>query len=821
MVTLFRWTLRLFLLAMVLAGGGLALAWYLAARSLPDYEASVTVTGLSAPAEILRDRNAIPYISGESDADVFFGLGFAQAQDRLWQMMLLRRTAQGRLSELFGARTLRTDMLMRRLGLYALARDSVADQDDATRAALEAYADGVNARIRQVNENSLGRGAPEFFLFSPEIAPWTPADSLAVGKLIGLRLSDAIGREVRRARLSRVLPAARVRDLMPIGGPALAALPDYARLMEDAPLRTAAREAPPPPPALSPLPAPGMAGASNAFAAAPARTASGGALMANDPHLGFSAPGIWYLAGLDLSAGAVIGATIPGSPAVLMGRSRKLAWGFTATGLDDADILIERLAPDAPGSYIAPDGPRPFETTRSVIRVRGQEPVTITLRRTESGPVMSGREFGLGAVTPEGHVAALQWTLLSGNDTTASAAMGIMRAGSIEAAVAAGEKWVAPAQNMMLAEQGRIALQVVGRIPRRDAGHETRGVMPAPGWTQQNLWLGTFGYEANPRFTDPEGGILVNTNNAVVDRPFPAHLSFDWGDSQRIRRLTGLMQERRTQSRQSFIAAQLDTVSYTARALLPLIARDLWYQDSAAPPGTPERRRQRALDMLADWNGEMSEHLPEPLIYAAWMQALQQRLIGDELGGLAQAFARPEPLFIEKVFRDTDGAGAWCDIAPSTRTESCADIAAAALDEALEALSERYGPQIASWRWGAAHVARQDHPVLGEAPLLSWLVNIRQPTPGGDNTLNRGLTAGRGPAPFANLHGPGFRAVYDMADPERSLFIISTGQSGHPLSGHYADQAALWQRGEYLPMTLSREQARAGAEGITRLVPAR
>jgi len=821
MLSLFRWTLRLFLLALVLAAGGLALAWYLAARSLPGYDASINVPGLEAPVEILRDRNAIPYISADRDAGIFFGLGYAHAQDRLWQMMLLRRTAQGRLSELFGARTLETDMLMRRLGLFRLGQDSVEDQDAATRAALRAYAAGVNARIRGVNAKSLGRGAPEFFLFAPEIAPWTSADSLAVGKLMGLRLSDAIAREVRRARLSRVLPERRVRDLMPMGGPALTALPDYARLFGGAPFRTVATQAATAPPALSPLPGAGLAGASNAFAAAPSRTASGGALMANDPHLGFSAPGIWYLASLDLESGAVTGATIPGSPAVLMGRSRRLAWGFTATGLDDADIAVERLAPDAPGNYITPDGPRPFETERSVIRVRGSEPVTITLRRTRNGPVMSGRDFGVGAVTPEGHVAALQWTLLSPDDTTASAAMGIMRAGSVEAAMTAGEAWVAPAQNMVLAEEGRIGLQVVGRIPRREAGHETRGVMPAPGWKSVNRWRGTFAYAANPRFADPEGGILVNTNNAVVERPFPAHLSFDWGDSQRIRRLSGLMQERRTHSRQSFIAAQLDTVSYTARALLPLIARDLWYQGDAAPPGTPERRRQHALDMLADWNGDICHYLPEPLIYAAWMKELQKRLIRDELGGLAAAFARPVPLFIERVFRDTGGAGAWCDIAPSTRTESCTDVAASALDAALEDLAERHGRDIASWRWGAAHVARQDHPVLGEAPLLSWLVNIRQPTAGGDNTLNRGLTAGQGPAPFANLHGPGFRAVYDMADPERSVFIISTGQSGHPLSGHYADLAALWQRGEYLPMTLSRQRARAGAEGITRLLPAR
>ena len=814
MLTLFRWLLRLFAGALVLGVGALALGWYLAGRSLPEYEGAVTVRGLSGPVEILSDRNAVPHISGESDSGVFFGLGFAHARDRLWQMTLLRRTAQGRLSELFGRRTLETDMLMRRLDLHALARGSVEDQDDATRAALEAYAAGVNARIRQINDQSLGRGAPEFFLFSPEIAPWTPADSLSVGKLMGLRLSSAIQDEVARARLSRVLPEARVADLMPTGGTARAALPDFAGVVGgDARFRTAARSAPRPP--VPPLPGPGGGGASNAFAAAPSRSASGGALMANDPHLGFSAPSIWYLASLELSSGAVTGGTIPGSPAVLVGRTDSLAWGVTATGLDDADVHLERLAASADGAYRGPDGPVAFDTDRTVIRVAGGDPVTITRRWTAYGPVMSPRAFGLGAVTPEGQVAALEWTLLSDNDTTASAALGIMRAGGIDEAIAAGEQWVAPAQNLMLAEEGRIAMQMLGRIPRRDADHATAGMMPSPGRDPDNLWRGTFPYSANPRLRDPEGGVLVNTNNRLVDRPFPLHLTYNWGDSQRIRRLQTLMQGREVHSRQSFIEAQLDTVSGTARTLLPLIARDLWYQDGAGG----DARRARALDMLADWNGKMSEHLPEPLIYAAWMRELQIRLIRDELGALADGFARPRPLFLEAVFRGTDGAEAWCDIAPSSRRESCTDIAVAALDAALADLADRFGGDIAAWRWGAAHEARQDHVVLGDVPFLSWLVNIRQPVDGGDNTLNRARTAGGGPAPFASTHGPGFRAVYDMADPDRSLTVISTGQSGHPLSGHYADLAARWRRGEYVPMTLDRAAARGGALGTMRLVP--
>ena len=228
--------------------------------------------------------------------------------------------------------------------------------------------------------------------------------------------------------------------------------------------------------------------------------------------------------------------------------------------------------------------------------------------------------------------------------------------------------------------------------------------------------------------------MLGNTNNKTVDAPFPDHVSYLWGDSQRVQRMAELMRRREVHTRESLVEAQLDAVSVSARALLPLAGRDLWFTAEAAPEGTPERRRATALGLLAAWNGEMSEHLPEPLIYAAWMRALQDRLLRDELGPLAADYARLRPLFLERVLRDVDGAGAWCDVVRSTPVETCSDAARLALDDALQALAERYGASIEGWRWGDAHEARHDHPVLGDVPFLGALVNIRQSSSGGDNT---------------------------------------------------------------------------------------
>lgn len=820
MITTFRWMLRLLTGMIALSLVALIIAYWFLSRSLPGYNETFALPDISAPVEIVRNNDNVPHIFGKTDEDVFFALGFAHAQDRLWQMTMLRRTVQGRLSEVFGPRTLKIDELMRRYDLYGLAGQSLAVQDAPTQAALTAYARGVNAWIEQVNIGARGRGAPEMFFFSNEIAAWQPTDSLAIVKLMALQLSTQLETEVRRARLSMLLPAARLSDILPDDpGSAVMAAPDYAALMPGVmPSTTPMRMATADP--LSPFLRADFAGASNAWAAAPTRSAAGGTLLANDPHLGFTAPTLWYLARLELQTGGVIGATIPGVPLVLSGRSDKFGWGVTASYADDMDVVIEKLNPANTEEYQTPEGWKTFVTSRSIINVKDAAPITITLRWTDNGPVLPGSHYDLASVTPPGHVAALAWTALAADDTTLSAAMALMRAGTVADAIKAGEGIVAPGLNLMLADRQGIALQTVGRIPQRDARHQTQGRMPSAGWEAVNRWQGALPYDQNPREVNPTSGLIGNTNNKTVDRPFPNNISFDWGDTQRIQRWLTLMKTREVHTRESFIEAQLDTVSFTARSLLPLVGADLWFTGDAAAEGTPDRMRQRALELLAAWNGEMNEHLPEPLIYQAWLRALNERLIRDELGPLADEFTHPNPVFIERVFRNIDGASIWCDIIQSAPIETCTDLARMALDDALVQLSESYGRTVESWRWGDAHQATHDHPVMGDVPVLRYFVNIRQSTSGDESTLMRGVTKGTGPDPYLNVHGAGYRGVYDFADPDSSVFITSTGQSGHPLSRFYDDLGVLWRRGEYIPMSLDAGLARAAAVGITTLTPA-
>jgi penicillin amidase len=816
-----KWLLRLFVGVLVLMGLAAALGWYLVSGSLPDWSGEVRVTGLDAPVRIIRDANAVPHIRAETDHDAYFALGLAHAQDRLWQMELNRRAAQGRLSTLLGARTVEVDRLVKTLDLYGLASRSFDAQSAETQAALEAYSEGVNAWIRHINLRALGRGAPEFFVFGARLSPWTPADSLAIVKMMALRLTDAAREEVRRARALLVLPPQRVADI----------LPDYPLPAENAPgrpelavpaLRGRA--------ALAPLPhdpllqafgvgaRPGLAGASNVWAIDGTRSATGKSLMANDPHLWLSAPSLWYLADVQGAKVAAIGGTLPGVPAVLIGRNRQLGWGLTTATIDDQDLFIETVNPENPDQYRLPDGSwAEFEKRPIRIEIDEAAAVTDVVRATRHGPVLTGDQFGASSITPPGHVAALAWTALAEDDTSMTAVIQLMKATTIEEGVAATAQAVAPAQTVTLADAEGVAMVLAGAVPRRGPDSRSLGRVPSSGAVAANDWLGVGPPEENPRVIRPASGAVANANNRLTDKPFPDHLGFGWAPPYRIERLGKELAAQAFHSRDGFVALQNDAVSGMARSVLPLIARDLWWREGM--PLMEDERRRQALELLAAWNGEMDRHVPEPLIFSEWMRALTRRLAADELGPLFPDFEGQHPVFVERVFRDVDGAGIWCDVNKTPEKESCSEMASLALDDALARLAREWGSNIEGWRWGEAHVAVHGHTPFGYLGPLGLIFNIENETSGGDETLLRGQTTGRGETPFRNVHAAGLRVVYDFADLDRSLMIISTGQSGHPFSRYYDHLSGLWARGDMIPMSMDDADAMAGALGMMELLP--
>ena len=813
-----KWLIRALISFCLLASVMAIVSYNLASRSLPNYNQSLVSGKITDEVRIIRDSSNIPHIFSDNINDVFFGLGYAHAQDRFWQLNILRRSAQGRLSEIFGQKTLKLDEFVRRLDIYNLARLSLKHQSEQTKLILKAYSNGINARVMEINTKALGRGAPEMFLYPSEFSYWQPADSIAIFKLLALKMSGQIEAEITYAKATLAIEDQQLLSaLLPdVPGKLITKIPYNNELsLKSLPKLNNEEQAK----SLFRLPSQTLAGASNVFGATKERSAAGGALIANDPHFELSAPSLFYLARLQLDEDGAIGASVPGTPIILSGRNKKLAWGITASYLDDQDIFIEELNLSNPNLYRTENGWAEFKTDEQYIKVKNSSDLKIERKWTQNGPVLPQNAYSLSSITPKNHVASLSWTGLNETDTTITSAINLMLSQNVKKGLIALEDFYAPSLNYLLIDDETMSLKTVGKMPRRSPLSNTQGRMPSLGWKTENNWRGFWSYEVNPVIFSSPGDILGNTNNKLTDEKFPKHVSHFWGDTQRILRWQKLMQNREVHTRESFIEAQLDVVSPTARSLLPMIGSELWYSQPMGELGSKERLRFDAVSMLASWNGEMSEHLPEPLIYSTWMKFLQKKLIEDELGPISLRFTSINPIFIEKVFRDIDGASKWCDIKHSNAAETCSEIASVSLDEALSWLQEKYGKNLSALRWGDAHEAFHRNETLGEIPILKYLVNIRQSTSGGDNTLMRGKSSGKGDEPFLNIHSAVYRGVYDFADPDSSVFIISTGQSGHFLSRHYDDLGNLWRRGEYVPMSLDPKLAKGASIGTTTILP--
>ncbi|HSK39366.1 MAG TPA: penicillin acylase family protein, partial [Arenibaculum sp.] len=778
-----RWLRRVLVpvlvMAVIVPTAALGGAWLWLRQGLPERDERYAVAGLDGQVEVLRDRHAIPHVFARSERDAHFALGWLHAQDRLLQMEMLRRIGTGRLAEVMGDAGLRSDRYMRTLGFHRQAEASYAVLSADTREALDAYARGVNAWL----ERRTGPLPLEFLLLRHEPEPWRPADSIVWGKLMALQLSTNANGELRRARLLQRLTPEQVADLDP-------AYP------EDAPTTLAASPDGAPDGALdgalegidfdrwagSALPELGPAKASNEWVLSGERTSTGKPLLVNDPHLGLAAPILWYLARVETPGLSLTGATVPGVPFHVLGHNGRIAWGLTTTGTDVQDVYVERLDPGDGSRYLTPDGPEPFTLREEVIRIKGGGEETLTVRETRHGPVISEVETGAADLVPDDHVLALAFKGLSGRDTSAQALHRLNRAGDWDAFRAALADFVAPQQNFVFADvDGNIGFLTPGRVPVRAAG---RGRLPVPGWTGEYAWVGEIPFDELPQAWNPPSGRIVNANNRVVGPDYPWFLTGDWDAPYRARRIEQVLAERPIQDTASSEALLGDRVDLAARELLEAML--------TVEPADP--RAAQAVRLLSAWDGTMDRNAAEPLIFHWWVRELNRNVAADELGDMFAEVGWLEPEALRRMLTERT---TWCDDVTTGETaETCEEIVLRSLDEALDRSTGRHGSDMAGWRWGAEHRAPLANRVLESIPVLKDLFDIGVETDGSRHTVDRGAFFGalRGDAePFAHEHGAGYRAVYDMADPARSLFIVATGQSGNPLSPHYGDMVEAWR----------------------------
>ena len=772
-------------------GGGL---WWLRG-SLPPMTGAVDLPGLGAPAEAMADAHGIPHIFAASEADAYFALGYVHARDRLWQMEMMRRSAAGRLAEIVGERAKPGDRYMRTLGIYRAAVDSLALLEPGSRSLIEAYAAGVNAFLASHG----GPLPPEFVFFRHRPEPWTAADSIAGVKMMAFEIAGNASEELLRLKLRDRLSENQVAALWPpYSGEGPRGVQPYAPVRLADGLIDSLR-------AVMTEPAPTGIGSNN-WAVAGSRSESGKPLLANDPHLGLYVPAFWYLVHLNAANLTVAGATIPGIPAVIVGRNADLAWGVTNTGADVQDLFVERVSPEDSSRYMTADGSEAFAIRQETIRIRGGGEETLTIRSTRHGPVISDASARYAGGVGEGEVLALSWPALGADDTSLQAGLKLAHAGGIDQAIEALRDFHGPQQTFLLADAaGRIAMLAPGRVPVRASGD---GWMPTPGWTGAGEWTGWVPFESLPRQLDPWSGALYSANHKIVSDGYGFFLTREWTVPYRAKRIATMLDASRLHSLDSFAPMQQDVISGMARDFMPILLR---------APLMGQAASLRAL--LAAWDGRMDPDRAEPLIFHAWYRALTQRVYADELGPrFAEAWERRSQFMLTAL----NGDGRWCDDITTSGNETCDQQVVAAFDSALAWLSERFGEDAGGWRWGDAHPAHSRHRIFTSIPVIGWLFDISLPIGGDPYTVMQANTRiADDDQPFAAVHGAALRALFDLSDPDSSRVIISTGQSGNRLSPHYADLAERWAAGDYVPLPMSREGAERISASRLVLLPAR
>ncbi|MFQ5663013.1 MAG: penicillin acylase family protein [Terriglobia bacterium] len=760
--------LLLTLLILLLLGVLLPVGWFAwrAWRALPPYDGEIQLSGLRQPVRILRDPRAVPHIYARNLEDLFLAQGYVHAQERLWQMDLLRRTARGELSEIFGRGTLRVDKENRRLGLGAVADRAADALEDDTRRQLEAYARGVNAFIDSHRGNPLTARLPiEFALLHYQPDPWQPADSLAIGLSMFKLLYNRWRTELARAQVEERVGPERAADLFvsrseddhPIAEPVKRRRLRRPRVFVAHSRRHWLEE----------LLAEGAAGsrrrggASNNWVVAGAHTASGAAMLANDTHLPHSVPSIWFINHLKSPQVDVAGFSLPGIPWVIIGHNQRIAWGITNLMADTQDLFIERFNPDDPSRYMTPTGWQTVQRRMEHIAVRGSDDVDFEVLETRHGPIVrDDGDFKL----------ALQWTARDLGALTLSF-LGVNQAQNWEEFTRALRDYGGPPQNFVYADaEGNIGYHAAGRIPLRRRG---RGQLPVPGDSNQFDWIGYVPFEGLPQAFNPPEGVLATANNRVVPDDYPYHLTDDWIAPARIARIYQLLKEEIKFTPEDFLRIQGDILSLPDRFL----AKQLRAAGAKLGPHPP--KRAQALAMLADWEGSMRADSPAPLLTVTTRTRLLEELLRPHLGDAWRSYSwLMAPVFLEKVLWERPAR--WLP----ENYPSYDALLLAGLDRALEQLQrETRVASVARLRWGEQMRVRFRHPVGRRVRLLRrWLSVGGAPQAGGRYSVKQ---TGR-------TYGPSQRLVVDFADLDATRMNITLGQSGHVASSHYKDQFSAW-----------------------------
>ncbi|MFV1969893.1 MAG: penicillin acylase family protein [Acidimicrobiia bacterium] len=830
------WTLLGLIIAFVVFG--IAFGQYSVRRAFPQTEGTIQIEGLSGSVEVIRDSMGIPHIYADTPEDLMMAEGYVHAQDRFYQMDFWRHISYGTLSEMFGDSSLETDAFLRTMGWGRQAEAQFASETPEMRSLLESYAAGVNAYLATQSPSDLSFEYSILQLTNPGYTPepWTPAQSLAWGKVMSWDLGGNHEAEIGRALALGVMSPERVRQLYPaypgnrhpyiVGSDqseatAIETMGVSPEALQ-APLESAAYAID----ALDRIAGGGSESGigSNSWAVSGQYTDTGSPLLMNDPHLSSQMPSIWYQVGLHCNSVSddcpfdVAGFSFAGVPGVVIGHNADIAWGFTNVGPDVQDLYIEKINPENPNQYEYKGEWLDMDVRTETLAVAGGDDVEIDVRSTIHGPIISGvyeplEDFAdAGLEKPEQFAIAMRWTALDDVPSIVGPILGINSAANFEEFQEAALLFAVPSQNLLYADtKGNIGYQMPGNIPIRSKGD---GTLPVPGWTGEYEWTGFIPYEELPYVYNPPSGYIVTANNAVIDDSYPYQITEDWSYGYRARRIVDLVTSNFGIGIGGQATIQFDSYDLNAQRILPFL------EAAMTTTGNDLDDVERdALNALLDWDLQNFAESTGAAVWNTTWRNLLDLTFNDEL---------PEDLWPEGGSRwfevmyslvDSPEDKFWDDVRTS-EVETRDDILVAAFHAGVDEARDTMGSNVDSWTWGELHRMVFVNQSLGKSGI--GIIEDR---------FNRGPFPASGATSVVNAVGwdavegydvnwlPSMRMLVDLGDLTNSRAIHTTGQSGHVDDKHYDDMIPLWLKGETVPMLWDRTDVEAEAEATMVLVP--
>jgi penicillin amidase len=756
--------------------------------TLPDYDGELIVPGITGPVEIIRDSFGMPHIYAENDEDAAFAMGYVMAQDRLFQMDLVRRAVRGELAEILGEGAVGVDKFFRTITAVRSVDDIAGDYPPEVIASMEAYAAGINYYL----ENHTGPLPLEFTLLGYEPEPWQATDGIAVYYYMAWDLNSSFSTEMLFASIREAVGEELADDLFPSyadGYPTI--VPGGISSIDTLKTMLLARE----------ITQTEGGGVSNNWVISGDKSETGMPILANDMHLGHGSPGIWYEAHINTPEMNVSGVVLPGMPFVVVGATDHTAWGFTNTMVDDSDYYIEKLNPENPEQYEFRGRWEDMEVHEEVIRVKDADDVTFSIKLTRHGPIID--EIN-DVDEPEGYSLSMRWTApelpLAG-----VAIYYFNRAKNIDEFEEAIEYFKCPGQNIVYADdQGNIGYWAAMGIPKR-VGFS--GLLPVPGWDGRHEWQGYVPTGQQPHMRNPSRGWIASANNKhVVSFSYP--ISHYYAMPDRFVRIGEMLTEKDSFDIADVQRMHADTHVLLAEEWVPVIfsameGRDLTDEEAAA------------LDLLAGWDFDASLESGASVVFHATINSIVENTFRKRLGDELYYLYIDNSYIVFNTLRNmfSEGESPWFDDPDTAATEGLHDMIAASFSDAVEYLTGEMGSDVSRWTWGDLHTLTIYHPFGKQSKLLGSLFNIGPfPLWGSLSTVN--------PAPYkltnpwGVYHGASMRYIIDFSDMKNSLRVIPAGISGNFMSPHYDDQVDLWRTVTYRPFLMDRESV----EGDTRYV---